>query len=93
MIDKQDVSSKILSGRRLTKEEFEVAKKEKYVNNIPFKFWDSTFYEDDKHIGYLCIKGGKIQSNKPKKGYMCAWGIHREDVQKQYLRPEQKKYW
>jgi hypothetical protein len=90
-----DVAMKIINGIRLNRREFEIAKKNKIFtrNDIRFEDFDILYYEDNEKRGYLCIKNGKISSEKIGKNEYCMWGIHREDVKPEFLRPEQKKFW
>jgi hypothetical protein len=100
-----ETASKILNGERLTREEFEVAKGAGYYNQkLDFETLDSTFYDSPTRKGWLCLnpKTGKIRSERTKSKKnpdgtrsfsVCLFGIHREDIKPEFLRPEQKRYW
>jgi hypothetical protein len=100
-----EIAMKIFNGQRLTKEEFEIVKGAKiYDQRLTFESLDSTFYDSPTKQGWLCLdkKTGKIKSgiskvkmnpDGSKTEVICIWGIHREDIQPEFLRPEQKKYW
>ena len=100
-----EISTKILNGQRITREEFAIAQSAGfYDQRLSFETLDATWYEDDVRQGWLCIdhKTGKIrkQYSRGKKlpdgtvtRNMCLFGIHRENVKPDYLRPEQKKFW
>lgn len=97
-----NVSIKLVNGERLTPREFGIAVEDGMLSkDISFNDWDSTWYEDDHHFGYLHIVDGKIHSDGEeeikedgrKVKHMCLWGIHRDGVDESKLRPEQKKYW
>ena len=97
---KYDVSHKILRGARLTPYEFEIALKEGYIGKCTFEQWDSIYYEDDKRIGYLRLMNNmkiaddsQTQADGTRSCFHDCWGLTKENIKKEYLRPEQEKYW
>lgn len=97
-----NVSLKLVNGERLTPKEFGIAIEDGMLSkDISFNDWDSTWYEDNNHFGYLHIVNGKIHEEPPPEitsdgktiHHMCLWGIHKDAVKYESLRPEQKKYW
>jgi len=87
-----DVAWKILKGFRLTKEEFEVAKRQKYfVGDISYEDFIALYYEDDEKQGYLCNSEWKQVLPDGSVRY-CMWGIHKEQVKEEYLTLVQKAF-
>lgn len=91
MRTRYDIVNSIMRGELLTEEEFERAKALGYIlEGVTYERFRLCYYEDDDNRGYLCVSDGKINSREHRR---CFVGLHREDIEPEHLRDEQKELW
>ena len=96
-----DLAMDIFQGRSLSEKDYNRACHLGYLIGFgTYEEFSRICYEDARIRGYLCIdpETMKIRAKghdktEDGKKRLCFFGLHREDVDPERLRPEQKEMW
>lgn len=80
---------KLLKGYKLTREEWENARKSEVVTggvNATYEGFLASYYEDDERYGYICPKHPhRTHTEDDGETWECGWGLHLENFKPKYL--------